>query len=76
MDTTSNVVLKVFAFESYTISGENNIGNGENSGAVKIALVNFWTGDTGINARINGEFFPVFLRIFGFIIKDIFINYI
>lgn len=69
MDTTSNTVVSAFAFESYTVSGINSIGNGENSGNVKIALVNFWTGNAGINDRVNGQMFPTFLRVFGLFLK-------
>ena len=54
MDTTSSNVVHVFAFESYTMSGSSSIGDGSNNGKVKIALVNFWTGDAGVNDRING----------------------
>ena len=70
MDTTSNAVVSVFAFESYTISGVNEIGNGENSGNVKIALVNFWTGDAVVDDRVNGEKFPTFLRVFGLLLYN------
>ena len=54
MDTTTSNILHTFAFESYTISGSDSIGDGDNSGGVKIALVNFWTGDAGVNDRIDG----------------------
>ena len=54
MDTTTSNVVSVFAFESYTLSGSESIGDGDNNGEIKIAIVNFWTGDAGVNDRIDG----------------------
>ena len=68
MDTTSSTIIKYFAFESYTISGNDAIGDGiTNLDGIKLSLVNFWTGDNGVNDRINGEKFPIFLRLFGYL---------
>ena len=60
---TTPQVVKTFAFNSYSIS-DSYIGQGDNSGLIKLAIANFWTGTTG---SLIGNQFPLFIRITGYL---------
>ena len=60
----SPTLVSQFAFNSYTLSREDPIGDHTNDGLIKINLINYWTGNT----YLKGDKFPALIRIFGQII--------
>lgn len=65
IEGTTPVLNNIFAFNSYAVS-ETYIGKGDNSGNIKLAIVNFWTGPVGGGSQ-QGSLFPLFIRIFGYL---------
>ena len=59
-------LISTFAFNSYAIS-DNYIGMGDNSGVVKLAIVNFWTGNPVGQGSLIGDKFPLFIRVTGYL---------
>ena len=65
---TPPVLIDVFAFNSYSIS-DSYIGLGDNTGMIKLAIVNFWTG-LAAGGSIKGNHFPIFIRVLGYLDKS------
>lgn len=65
IEGTTPVLNKIFAFNSYSIS-DSYIGKSDNTGLIKLAIANFWTGTAGGGSLI-GDKFPLFIRVIGYL---------